>query len=258
MGDDIERLLIVSDLHGFSEPLKALDRIFAAGDDKAQVVAAGDYVVNGARPAQTVDWVRQTAGEFAVSGNHDQVALEGAEGEHPPYTDPGAFLCFNAEQKEYLTGLPDVLDLSWRGRKIRINHGRTKSGEWASWKATTDEVYELFVDPSVDLTVVAHTHCPFVRREARGHVANSGSVSCVILGHEGEDGTIQPKTEEPFQPPPEIYSTYLSVTAEGGNLEVSVERFDYDRQQEIERLQDIGYPKIEKLRKWLETGVCWS
>jgi len=108
--DDVERLLMVSDLHGFVEPLKVLDGIFAACPNKQQVVAVGDYLVNGGRPAETVEWVWQHAGEFAVTGNHDQAALRGAEGEHPPYTEPGAFLCFSGEQRDYLaqSGFPNA------------------------------------------------------------------------------------------------------------------------------------------------------
>jgi protein phosphatase len=258
ISDDVERLLIVSDLHGFVEPLKELDRLFALYEGKSQVVAAGDYVVNGGRPAEVVDWVRRHAGEFAVTGNHDQEALKGAEGDFAPYTDPGAFLCFSEEQKDYLTGLPEVLELSWKGRKIRINHGRRASGEWVSWKATTAEVFDAFADPSVDLTVVAHTHCPFVRRESRGHVANCGSTSCLILGHEAADGSVQSKTDVSFKPIARIYSTFLSATASSTGLEVRVERFEYDRLPEAELLQDLGHPRAQQIRKWLDTGVFWS
>ena len=105
---------------------------------------------------------------------------------------------------------------------------------------------------------MAHTHCPFVRRESRGHVANCGSTSCLILGHEADDGTIQSKTDGPFQPIAKIYSTFLSVTVSSTGLEVSVERFDYDRQREAELLQDLGHPRAERMRKWLDTGVFWS
>ena len=159
---------------------------------------------------------------------------------------------------DYLADLPDVLELSWRGRQLRITHGRTASGEWASWRATTGEMYELFADPTVDLTVVAHTHCPFVRAEPRGQVANCGSTSCLILGHETDDGAIQSKTEAPFHPVEEIYSTYLSVTAPGASLDVSVERFSYDLLLEVDFLQDLGHPRVEVMRKWLETGVFWK
>ena len=255
VSDDVERLLVVGDLHGYVEPLKTLDRVFGAYPDRVQVVAAGDYVVSGAKPAEAVEWVRRNAGEFAVTGNHDQGALAGADGKHPPFTEPGAFLRLSAEQRAYLSDLPDVLELSWKGRCIRVNHGRTRSGAWASWMGKTDEVFALFADPSVALTIVAHTHCPFVRKDATGCVANCGSTSCLILGHKRDDGTIQSKTEIPFEPVSKIYSTYLSVTMDGSGLGVRVECFDYDRRKELECLEDIGDPNIERTRALLETGV---
>ena len=78
-----------------------------------------------------------------------------------------------------------------------------------------------------------------------------------MLGHEAEDGTVQSKTDVPCQPAAEIYSTYLSVTAAGTGLDVRVERFDYDRQAEVAFLRDLGFPKIERMRRLLETGLCW-
>ena len=141
ISDDVERLLIVSDLHGFVEPLKELDRLFALYEGKSQVVAAGDYVVNGGRPAEVVDWVRRHAGEFAVTGNHDQEALKGAEGDFAPYTDPGAFLCFSEEQKDYLTGLPEVLELSWKASssKLRLTPRRSTPTQVPSDFTKTEE-----------------------------------------------------------------------------------------------------------------------
>ncbi len=139
VNDQIEQLVVVSDLHGFIEPLKVLDEVIAAYQGKVQVVAAGDYVVTGPSPAETVEWVHQNAGRFAVRGNHDKRALAMAEGEHPPWTAPGAFLRLGCEQRKYLSELPDILELSWKGRRIRITHGRNHSGEWVLWVQTMKE-----------------------------------------------------------------------------------------------------------------------
>ena len=255
VNDQVERLVLVSDLHGFIEPLKVLDRVIEAYPEKVQVVAVGDYVVTGSRPAEAVEWVRRNAGRFAVRGNHDEGALAGAEGEHPPWTEPGAYVRLSCEQKEYLSELPDILELSWKGRRIRITHGRRPSGEWVAWTATASEVFEFFADPSVELTVVGHTHHAFVRTDARCCVANCGSTSHLILGFKQDDGTVESRTEAPFEPVSEMYSTYLSVTIDESNLEVRVERFDYDRQKEIQRLRDAGRLDIKELREQLETCV---
>ena len=253
--EEVGRLVVVSDLHGFTEPLGMLDGIIAAYPERVQVVAAGDYVASGLEPAETVEWVRRNAGQFAVIGNHDEGAITRAEGEHPPWTERGSSQRLSPEQREYLSELPDSLDLFWKGRLIRITHGRMSSGEWINWLASEDEVFEAFADPSVALTITAHTHYPFVRRNEGGCLANSGATSYLVLGMKGDDGTMWSRTEGPPELVPSIYSSYLCVTTDGADLEVAVERFDYDREKEIRGLLDAGRPTMEWLGELIRTGI---
>ena len=256
VSDDVERLVIVSDLHGFVEPLKVLDGLIASYQEKLQVVAAGDYVVTGARPVEAIEWVRANAGSFAVRGNHDENSVARVEGAHPPWTEAGASERLNPDQREYLARLPDVLELSWRGRCIRITHHRRPSGQVVSWMGKVTEVFDFFADPGVALVVAAHTHYPFVRKTATCCVANTGSISVPILGFRQDDGTVESRTEDSFEPDTKIFSTYLSVSCNGTGLEVVIERFDYDRAPGIERLRDAAHPDVERLRALLETGIC--
>ncbi len=108
---DVDSLLVISDLHSFIEPLHALDVELASRSGSHQVVVAGDIISGGANPAEVVQWVRTNAGEFAALGNHDETALLGGEGEHPPYSEAGGFLRLNREQAEYYQSLPNVLEL---------------------------------------------------------------------------------------------------------------------------------------------------
>ena len=112
---DVDSLLVVSDLHSFIEPLEALDVELASRPGSAQVVVAGDIISGGANPAETVEWVRRNAGDFAVLGNHDEVAILGGEGDHPPYSEAGGGIC------DLIPDRPSTTD---RSRSCSSLHGR--------------------------------------------------------------------------------------------------------------------------------------
>ncbi len=253
--DDVERIIVLSDLHGMTAPLEVIDDIVSNLPEKVQVIAAGDYFVNGLRPKETLEWVRRTAGEFAVLGNHD--VLDAPEGDFPPYTEQGAFNRLDAGLKDYLAGLPHIIELTWHGRRMRIAHDRTPSGEWLSWTATVPEVVKMFADPATDLTICAHTHYPFIEKPSGTIVANSGSTSCLLLGHKREDGSIHSKGRkgEIYKPVSGIYSTYISIVIKEGCIHPTGERFAYDCEPEIRELQDIGHPNLQRLSVLYRTGL---
>lgn len=73
--EDIGQVIVISDLHALTAPLAIIDDIVSDLPGQSQVIAAGDYFVNGLHPKETLDWVRHRAGEFAILGNHDEGAL---------------------------------------------------------------------------------------------------------------------------------------------------------------------------------------
>jgi len=254
---DADTLLVMSDLHSFIEPLEVIDGIIASRPGAVQVAVAGDILCAGASPAETVEWVRTNGGEFAVLGNHDEVSLRGAAGDHPPYTEAGAYQRLDRRQIEYLQALPQVLELTWRGARIRVTHAhRTLSGEDVSWQAKPSELLSRFGDPAVDLTIVAHTHYPFVLEQDGCRVANCGSTAALLLGLQHPDGSISSWGDEVvFEAPTEIYSTFVAITLEGEELQVTTERFDYDRAKALGRLREEKDPQFENKKRWLETGI---
>lgn len=239
VADGVARLIAVSDLHGFIEPLEALDDIIHAMPERVQVVVVGDIVMGGPDPAEAVEWVRKRAGEFAVLGNHDEVALMGADGEDPAYTEPGSFQRLNSEQAEYLRSLPEVLELGWRGIRIRVMHGhRTYLPEGDSRAGM-----ERFDDPAFALTIIGHTHNVFAPGKDDPKVADCGATCKFIFDCRQGDGTFLARPDHPSPAPDsEMYGTFLSLTADGGELEAAVGRFDYDRQGAIRRVLELEGP----------------
>ena len=257
VGADIEKLIVVSDLHGTLPALSALDQILGDMTEKVQVIADGDYVINGPHPVEVIDWVRTNAGEFAVLGNHDEWVLKAEEGEFPPYTEDGAFNRMDAGLREYLAGLPHMLELTWNGSRIRITHDKATDGVSFSWQGRVSEVFDAVADPSVDLTVTAHTHYPFVREKDGSTVANAGSAAALLLGHKREDGSMAPKGDDEYEPLAEIYSTYLSIVLENGKPKATVEKFNYDVEEAVRLIKESGHPQFTRLAEIYRTGVCW-
>ena len=77
----VEKLVFVSDLHAFTEPLEVLDQHIDAMDHRVQVLAVGDLVVGGVQPAEVVHWVRRRVGGLGVRGNHDRGTSEPGRGD---------------------------------------------------------------------------------------------------------------------------------------------------------------------------------
>jgi predicted phosphodiesterase len=256
--ETVERLIIVSDLHGLVEPLEAMDRILSDIQEEFQLVASGDYFVNGAYPVEVLDWVRSKAGEFAILGNHDEGAFGAPEEDFPPYTEEGAWNRLDDARREYLTQLPHILELDWKGKRIRITHDLNPAGERVSWKARVNAVFEMFADPERDLVTCSHTHFPFVREKDGALVANTGGMSNLLIGHKREDGGIDPKGDEGvFQPDPNVSSTFLSVCTKDDKLDVRIERLHYDIDKALKTLEELGHPNLENLSVMYRTGVCW-
>lgn len=257
--DDIERIIVVSDPHALIRPLKAVDEILDMLREKFLVVAAGDYFVNGLQPCETLDWVRCRCGKFAILGNHDQGGIAAEDETLPLYTEGGGYATLSDELKAYLAAMPHILELTWRGKQIRIAHDQVPAaaGRPVAYRAAVPAVVEYFADPSVDLTVCAHTHFPFVEKLPDTIVANTGGTSCLLFGYTDDEGTIHYKGREgeTYEPVDEIYGTYLSIVLQGDELAPTVERFTYDFEADIRDLEATDYPTKPRLSAIYRSGI---
>lgn len=252
----IARLVVVSDLHAFIEPLEALDRILDAQPEPTQVIVAGDILYGGANPLETLDWVRRRAGGLAVTGNHDDFGDDGARRPRPEpqpiFTEAGALQRMDAAQRAYFLDLPRMLDLRWRGQRLRILHGH----KLMDWKTTPARVVAQCADPAFALTVVGHTHFPFVRAHKDVLVANAGTTCLPIFGWMRPDGLIVSQDDDPlFVSRTGVYSSYLAITVQDGALHVTVEPFDFDRNRALERLHAAGDTRTATRSIWMKSGV---
>lgn len=254
--DDLDRLLITSDIHGHLQPLEAFDQLRAAMPGRSQVLFNGDVCYGGPFPAEAADWVRKNAGELATTGNHDELMFEAADAGQPPYTEAGAYECLSDEARDYFRTLPHRLELTWRQRRIVLMHGHVTADDSAvSWLATPDEQVSRFANPDADLCTFGHTHYPYVRQCDGTIYANSGSLSSTILATENR-GVLRPQSGlSEIGPDEETRSTFLEVTEAGGQLQVEIVRFDFDRQALLDDMQQFGWPHMALSRRWIAEGV---
>ncbi|MBI2438058.1 MAG: metallophosphoesterase family protein [Lentisphaerae bacterium] len=271
LDDAFDRLIIVSDLHAHLPPLKAFEERCSQLKGRSQVLFNGDLFLGGPHPAETARWVMAAAGELATLGNHDEGMLQGAQGlpacpsparelgqgNHPPYTEEGAFLRLSEEQRDYFRALPRRLILRWRGKKIVLCHGHADpaTGEEVSWRSPPDEQIARFLDPSADLCATGHTHYAFVRQVKRITYANSGSLSLPILAALDKTGLHPQSGKKELGADDDPRSSFLEVTESGGKLNVAILRFDYDRAQVWRELEALGHPQANVIRRWLKDGI---
>ncbi|HZU19368.1 MAG TPA: metallophosphoesterase family protein [Candidatus Dormibacteraeota bacterium] len=221
------RIAIVSDVHGNLAALEAVvaDLRRAAPD---LVVHGGDLALNGPRPAECVDRIREL-GWPGVVGNTDQ-ALWWMPPGLPEHTvrvfarlvERTAEL-LGEERIGWLRGLPS----EWR-REDRVALVHAVPGD--TWKGVLpdapDQELERHYRPlGAALAVYGHVHRPYVRRLSGLTVANSGSVG---LPYDGD-------------PRP----SYLLVT----DGEPEVRRVAYDVERHLRDLESSGYPSAG----WLAT-----
>lgn len=219
------KLAIVSDVHG---NLISFDAVIAAvrGESPDLVVHGGDLALNGPRPAEVVDRVREL-GWPGIVGNTDEVLWGGMakvpERARPQFramTDATAEL-LGQERVEWLRRLP----WEWRHEELLLVHA--SPGDL--WKAPMpdagdEELRGVYGGHDAGTVVYCHIHVPFVRRLDGLTVANSGSVGWPV------DGDWRP--------------SYLVV--EDG--QISVRRVEYDLERELAELRASRYPT----RGWLE------
>ena len=258
----IQRLVIVSDLHGYKEPLDALDQWLDQLPEPCLVFVNGDIFEGGIDGQFALEWTMRRAAGRTTRGNHDSAIFEFLDGE-PSQTDRpaadtelSAYRQLSADQLAFVKSLPDVLNVRWRGHTLRLMHGHfnLRTPDATNWRLTPSELTERFGDPAVDLTVIGHTHYPFVSHSADGAVANPGSVAAPLFRYLNEAGQeIDRRADDPNLSVDDTRPSFLSVTEIGGKLRPTIERFDYDRAKLLERHAAEGNVRLplEIRRAWI-------
>jgi putative phosphoesterase len=227
------KILLVSDIHGNFEALKALP------EDYDELWVLGDLVNYGPQPREVIEFVRQKA-SLVVRGNHDDaVAFD---------RDPRCSAAFRRAAEETRQYTQSVLSAADKEYLADLQHYRwIRHGSWtfyACHAAPSDPLY-IYRPPDdagwkaeviaagTDYLFVGHTHIPFCTQIGDQWVINPGSVG-------------QPKTGSP--------NAQFAVWENGS---VALKHCDYPVTKTIARVRamPVSDGTKEFLVRVLESGV---
>ncbi len=174
------RVLVVSDIHGNIEALRA---VAAAEPGVDRVICLGDIVDYGPRPDAAVAWVRARA--FAtVRGNHDHAVAFGVDcGSSPAFrrlsveTRRRTAPLLDADALAFLRGLPARRTLVLDGRRLELLHAGPGDPLFQYLSPERVAEWEAAVaDLDAELILVGHTHQPVILELGGKRMVNPGSV----------------------------------------------------------------------------------
>jgi protein phosphatase len=226
------KILIISDIHGNYEALKALP------EDYDELWVLGDLVNYGPQPSEVIDYVKSRAA-LAVRGNHDHSVGYGEDPRCSPlfrgmadatgrYTES----VLTAPEKELLRSLPLTADCVRRRTKFHLCHA-APSDPLFQYRPPESDRWPLEVkDLSADVLLVGHTHIQFTRRIGDCLIVNPGSLG-------------QPKNGAP--------EAHYALWQDG---EVFLRAYSYPVERTIERIRSMPIDRAvqELLIQVLNTG----
>jgi len=169
------KVAVIADVHSNIQALEAvLDHIRSEKADL--VVCAGDIVGYGANPNECCAMAREVCG-FSVAGNHDVASLTGDSSGMNPYAAAAIFWTHHTltdGSKELLSSLKRSGRLNLGGVSVALYHG--SPGDMNEYVYEDDVDEKLLEDSGAAVTILGHTHIPYVRQLPSGLVLNPGSV----------------------------------------------------------------------------------
>ena len=173
------RTLVISDIHGNIDALRALDESFD------NVILIGDIVDYGPDPAACVDFLRGK-NIFRARGNHDHAVAFCVDCE----TAAGPYRALSLASRDYTMKILDAGQKRWLGEAetaVWVNHGALRMFachgapsnhmyKYLSTKLTDEELAREVASVEADIILVGHTHKPFIKQVDGKLLVNVGSV----------------------------------------------------------------------------------
>ena len=226
------RIALLSDIHGNAAALEAaLADVRKASPNV--IAVAGDLVLNGPRPGEVVDLVREleAAGALVIQGNTDIAAADlDMTAAFPwfdevPHTHVAAaewtHEALSDEQLDFLRRLPAERRLNADDTLVLVCHaspGSQTAGLDADVDAAT--VVERVTRTDARLVVCGHTHVAHVRDLGWKQVINPGSCGYAFDGDSG--------------------ASWALVTIDGDEVSTELRRTAYDAQAVSDELTARG------------------
>lgn len=157
------RITLFSDIHGNVVALEAVVAEIRRNAAPDLIFVAGDLVVNGPRPAETLALLRSIPNARFVRGNTDQYLIDrSADVVEVDF----ARAQLSAEAIAFVDGLPFEQRLEVApGHELLVVHANPRDLEAKITPEQSDaEIRPLFEHVSAELVAFGHHHVPFVRQ----------------------------------------------------------------------------------------------
>jgi predicted phosphodiesterase len=233
------RALVISDIHGNIDALRALDLEWGNGFEPFdRIVCLGDLVDYGPDPADVIDWSRATD---VIRGNHDHAMATGEPCQSAPaYLEASIVTrqrlrsALTRDELAYLGDLPDSGTLEARDVTWHLVHA-TPADPLHGY-VPPDALDGLWISAVGSLQgqniLLGHTHLAFARAAAGGVIINPGSLG-------------MPKDGNP-------HGSYAVIH----DRAVQFHRIVYDPVPMVRRLRslDLSDPVFDQLARAFTTG----
>jgi len=189
------------------------------------ILCAGDLVGYGAEPNEVVELSR-SKGVRSVLGNHDYGAVTRDTSTFNPWASNALLWTadtLSEENAKYLRGLPERMRVNLGGKRIYIVHGSPRDPlfEYVLPDISNSDLLGLVRDVEADIIVLGHTHVPMSRAIGGKLVLNPGGLG-------------QPRDRDPR-------ASYMVIRV-GDEVEVKLERVEYDVRRAADRISSAGLP----------------
>ncbi|MGM8211567.1 metallophosphoesterase family protein [Virgibacillus sp. W0430] len=228
------KIAFISDIHGNAAALEAvLNNIEKNRAD--QIVVLGDICFRGVEPRRSIKLI-QSLNTHVIKGNADEWVVRGMKANEVPEQDltqmteelKWATSKLDAEDIDYLYGLPQNVNLELKGFKINAFHATPSSLFDIVLPDATDEVLrEALMKSNAHMYVYGHIHKAYVRYIDGKCVVNPGSVGLPL------DGTDK--------------ASYALVEIKDGSITVAINKVAYDVQCVIKQIRNSNYPNKKLL-----------
>lgn len=234
------KILLISDIHANFPALLAIEKYFSPESFDA-VINAGDSLVYGPFPHETLDWLR-TRNAQSILGNTDKKVLQllaGKTMKKPSKHEKRIMYTWTAAHLDRcdiaaLRSLPTSLLLdsppkAWTGTRhplIGVFHGSPADDDEFLFPDTPPErLGELELLTTAGIIIIGHSHTPFHRITGTGaHFINPGSAGRMFDGD------------------PRASCAVLSF--EAGDIQVKHFRIPYPIQEVVDGLLENNLPEI--------------
>ncbi len=217
------RIAVLSDLHGNLHALnRCLDDLAARGGADT-IVAAGDLCMDGPKPRETLERLRDV-GAQCVRGNTDRMI-----GTAAPDEDPGTAWTrrqIGAADAQWLAQLPFARPFGDDADGLLVCHANPRSDDEHVWPDAGDELLERLFAGVVQRTIAfGHLHVPYVRVWRDRTLVNVSSAGL-------------PKDGDPR-------AHYAIFTQRSGGWEVQTRRVEFNVEKVARQLARSGMPDVD-------------